>query len=377
MERQDGCTAQHEALKQHSLNKLDRYIIGKFLSTFFYMLGAFCVIAVVFDLVENVGRLIANEAPFGGTILYYLDFCFFFGNLLSGFIVFLTIVWFTSRLAQNTEIIAMLSGGMSFPRLLRPYFVAATILVTISLMLSHYVVPLANKDKLDFEVQWVHVNFHVKDQNMYREVAPGTIAYFKSITHSRSTGYRFQLEHWEGERMVQRIAAAKGSWVEEDSLWRLINVGIREFEEDGTESFKFVNRLDTVLPMRIEDFAQRAAVVNTMTTFELNDHIDEVMSSGADATELVLEKHARTATPFAIYVFTLIGAGIASRKLRGGIGVHLFLAVLVGFTFVFTSRLISVYAASSIAAAWLPLAAWLPNVIYGALGYYIYIKAPK
>lgn len=335
------------------------------------------MIAVVFDLVENIGRLIANEAPIWGTVIYYLDFCFYFGNLLSGFIVFLTIVWFTSRLAQNTEIIAMLSGGMSFPRLLRPYFIAASILVGISLLLSHYIVPHANKDKLDFEVQWVHVNFHVKDQNMYREVAPGTIAYFKSITHSRSTGYRFQLEQWEDERMVQRIVAAKGSWIEEDSLWRLVNVGIREFEEDGSESFKFVNRLDTVLPMRIEDFAQRSAVVNTMTTFELIDHIDEVKASGADATELILEKYARTATPFAIYVFTLIGVGIASRKLRGGIGVHLFLAVIVGFTFVFTSRLISVYAAASIATDWLILAAWLPNIVYGALGYYIYYKAPK
>ena len=177
--------------------------------------------------------------------------------------------------------------------------------------------------------------------------------------------------------MVQRIVAAKGSWVEEDSLWRLINVGIREFKEDGSESFKFVNRLDTVLPMRIEDFAQRAAVVNTMTTFELNDHIDEVMESGADATELILEKHARTSTPFAIYVFTLIGVGIASRKLRGGVGVHLFLAVIIGFTFVFTSRLISVFAASSIGTDWLPIAAWLPNIFFGVLGYYIYVKAPK
>lgn len=335
------------------------------------------MIAVVFDLVENIGRLIANEAPFWDTVLYYLDFCFFFANLLSGFIVFLTIVWFTSRLAQNTEIIAMLSGGMSFPRLLRPYFMAASVLVAFSLLLTHYVVPQANKDKLDFEVEWVHVNFHVKDQNLYREVAPGTIAYFKSITHSRQTGYRFQLEQWDDDRMTQRIVAAKGTWVEEDSLWRLINVGVREFAEDGSEKFKFVNRLDTALPMKIEDFAQRSAVINTLTTFELIDHIDEVMASGADATELLLEKHSRTSTPFAIYVFTLIGVGIASRKLRGGVGVHLFLAVIIGFTFVFASRLITVYAASSMAVEWLPLAAWLPNLIFGALGYYIYYKAPK
>jgi lipopolysaccharide export system permease protein len=349
------------------------------------MLGAFCVVAVVFDLVENVGRLISNEAPLWGTIKYYLAFCFFFGNLLSGFIVFLTIIWFTSKLAQNTEIIAMLSGGMSFPRLLRPYFLASTVLVTLSLMLSHYVVPQANKDKLDFEVEWIHVNFHVKDQNLYREVAPGTIAYFRSITYSRNTGYRFQMEHWDGDRMKQRIVAAKGTWVEEDSLWRLTNVAVREFANDGTESFKFVNRIDTILPMRLDDFAQRAAIVNTMTTAELSDYIEEVRATGADVSSLILTRHSRTATPFAIFVLTLIGVGVAARKQRGGIGVHLFAAVLIGFTFVFASRLITVYAATASVPAWLPygidgvqfIAAWLPNILFGILGLVIYNKAPK
>ena len=368
------------------MNKLDWYIIKKFLSTFFFMLGAFCVVAVVFDLVENIGRLITNDAPFWGTVKYYLAFSFYFANLLSGFIVFLTIVWFTSRLAQQTEIIAMLSGGLSFPRLLRPYFIAASILVAFSIVLTHYAVPIANKDKHDFEVQWVHVNFHVKDQNMYREVAPGTVAYFRSITYSRMTGYKFQMERWgDDDKLEQRIVAAKGTWVPQDSLWRLINVGIREFNKDGTESFKFVNRIDTVLPMRIEDFAQRKTVVKAMTTSELNDHIAESRLKGADISALLLARYSRTATPFAIFVLTFIGVGIAARKQRGGLGVHLFAAVLIGFTFVFASRLITVYAATAEVPAWLPygqdaiqfIAAWLPNVLFAGLGYAIYKKAPK
>ena len=367
------------------MTKIDIYIIKKFLATFFFMLGAFCVVAVVFDLVENIGRLIDNGAPLWGTVRYYFAFCFYFANLLSGFIVFLTIVWFTSRLAQQTEIIAMLSGGMSFNRLLRPYFIAASILVALSLLLSHVMVPNANKDKLDFEVQWVHVNFHVKDQNLYREVAPGTVAYFRSITHSRKTGYRFQMEQWDGDRLTQRIVAAKGTWVPEDSLWRLINVSIREFSKDGSERFKYVNRIDTLLPMRLEDFAQRAAIVNTMTTSELSVHIEKVHASGADASAMILERYARTSTPFAIFVLTFIGVGIASRKQRGGIGVHLFAAVIIGFTFVFTSRLITVYAGTASIHPGLPLgvyemqfiASWLPNLLFGALGFWIYAKAPK
>lgn len=368
------------------MNKLDGYIIKKFLATFFFMLGAFCVVAVVFDLVENIGRLIENEAPLIDTIYYYLSFCFFYANLLSGFIVFLTIVWFTSRLAQQTEIIAILSGGMSFPRLLRPYFIASTILVVFSLILSHVIVPISNKAKLDFEVQWVHVNFHVKDQHMYREVAPETIAYFRSITYGRNTGYKFQLETWgdDGE-LDSRIVAAKGTWVPQDSIWRLINVDYRTFNNDGTETYKFVNRIDTVLPMRMEDFAMRNAVVNSMTTHELALHIDDVRASGADVSPLVLERQARTSQPFAIYVLTLIGVGIAARKQRGGLGVHLFAAVLIGFTFVFASRIITVYAATASVPAWFPygidgiqfMAAWLPNILFTGLGLLIYKKAPK
>ena len=366
---------------------LDRYIIRKFLKTFFFMLGVFCVIAVVFDLVENIGRLITNGAPLWETVKYYAAFCFFFANLLSGFIVFLTIVWFTSRLAQQTEIIAMLSGGMAFRRFLRPYFVAASVLVALSLLLTHCVVPLANQSKLDFEMQWIHVDFHVKDQNLYREVSPGTIAYFRSITYSRKTGYRFQLERWnkDNTRLEQSISAAKGTWMEKDSLWRLVNVHVREFNENGTESFKFVNQLDTLLPMKLDDFAQRAEIVNSMTTSELTSYIDKVKLRGADTSSFELTKHARTSTPFAIFVLTLIGVGISARKQRGGIGVHLFIAVLVGFTFVFTSRIISVYAATMTIPDFLPvsdggiqlLASWLPNLLYLCLGFYIYAKAPK
>ena len=281
----------------------------------------------------------------------------------------------------------MLSGGMSFRRCLRPYFVAASVLVALSLLLTHYIVPLANQIKLDFEVQWIHVDFHVKDQNLYREVSPGTIAYFRSITYSRKTGYRFQLERWneDNTRLEQRIIAAKGTWIEKDSLWRLVNVNIREFYENGDESFKFINQLDTILPMKLDDFAQRAEIVNSMTTSELSSYIDKVKLRGADTSTFELTKHARTATPFAIFVLTFIGVGIASRKQRGGIGVHLFMAVMVGFTFVFTSRIISVYAATMTIPDFFPLsdggvqflASWLPNLLYLGLGFAIYAKAPK
>ena len=221
---------------------------------------------------------------------------------------------------------------------------------------------------------------------MYREISPGTVVYFRSITVDRNTGYRFQLERWsESGRLEQRILAAKATWNTEDSTWRLINARIRDIEPDGKERLNYLTRLDTTLSMRISDFGQRSALVSTMSTPELSGHIEREAQRGAPVNLLKLEKHARTSSPFSIYVLTLIGVGIASRKLRGGMGYHLFLAVVIGFFFVFTSKIITVYAASMILPAdaivstdqWLLMAAWLPNVLFAILGGLIVWKAPK
>lgn len=366
--------------------RLDRYIAGMFLKSFFTMIGVFCVIAVVFDLMENIGDLIGNAAPVGETALYYISFCFHFGNLLSGFIVFLTIIWFTSRIAQRTEVIAMLSGGMSFGRFMRPYFVAATVLVALTLLVSHWILPQANARKVDFEFQYVHKDFHISDQHLYREVAPGTIDYFRSVSVDRLTGYRFQHEQWRPDGMLaQRIIAAKATWMPEDSLWRLINARVRDFAPDGSEKLHYTNRLDTALAMRLEDFGTRSELTSTMTTPRLQQHIDATRAKGIPVAGLMLELLGRTATPFAIYVMTLLGVSIAARKQRGGMGAHLFAAVLVGFAYVFASKLITVYAASVALPegfflsqdGLLVVAAWLPNVLFALLGLVIHARAPK
>ncbi len=372
-------------LQRIGLTRLDRYIMRKFLSTFFFMIGVFCVIAVVFDLMEYLDDLLRNEAPLGETLLYYLSFCFYFGNLLSGFIVFLTIIWFTSRLAQQTEVIAMLSGGMSFRRFLRPYFLAATLLAGMTLVISHWILPLANGQKLDFDFQYIHTKFSIADQHLYREIQPGVIAYFRSITVDRETGYRFQLERWnEAGQMTQHITAAKAQWQAEDSTWHLVNAAIRDLDPaSGTERFRYLTAFDTTLTMRISDFGQRSELISTMTTPQLDEHIAAVAALGAPVTPLVLERHARTTNAFTIFVMTLIGVAVASRKQRGGMGMHLFLAVLIAFAYVFSWKLITVYAAEAPIPegwdreAWWLFSAWLPNLIFGALGVVLYRLAPK
>ena len=193
---------------------LDRYIIRNFLGTFFLMVALFCVVAVVFDVAENLERLIKNGAPWSEVFgSYYVNFCLALGNMLSAFIVFLTILLFTSRLAQRSEIIAVLAGGISFQRLMRPYFMASTILVVGSLLLAHVVLPSSNGRKMDFEVEYVHKEFHIAEQHLYREIQPGTIVYFRSVNAGRAVGYRFVMEQWQGEVLQEKWTASKAKWI--------------------------------------------------------------------------------------------------------------------------------------------------------------------
>lgn len=356
---------------------LDWYIIRKFLSTFFFMIIVFCVVAAVFDLSENIDDLITNNAPAGEVLLdYYLNFFLHFGNMLSAFIVFLTIILVTSKLAQRTEFIAMLSGGASFNRLLRPYFIASTFLVLLSLLLAHIVLPEANKEKVEFEFKYIHTKFHISDQHMYREISPGEIAYFRSITAERSVGYKFAFENWEEGRLVKKIMASKARFNEEDSTWLITNVKERKIHADGTEKVRYIDHIDTTFNMTISDFGQRSELISTMGYTELNEHIEKEKQKGSGQVAFIeIEKFSRTSNAFAIYVLTLIGVVIASRKVRGGTGLHLFFAVLIGVTYIFAMKMTTV-AATNIG---LPasIAVWVPNILFLGLGIFLYFRAQK
>ncbi|MEO0403492.1 MAG: LptF/LptG family permease [Bacteroidota bacterium] len=359
------------------MKKLDWYIVRKFLGTFFFMIAAFCVVAVVFDVSENVEDLVNSEAPLSAIILdYYVNFCLSFGNLLSSFIIFLTIILFTSRLAQNTEIVAMLSGGVSFWRILRPYLIASGFLVTISLVLAHFILPIANQNKVDFEFTYTKPDYRISEHDMYREIGDDQIAYFRQITAERKVGYKFALEQWRDGRLTSKLTASKAKFIEQDSIWRLTDGRIRSIYEDGTESIRLFSELDSTIDMVIADFGRRKEIVSTLGYQELKSYILEEESKGSgDVAMLEIELHSRTSNAFAIFVLTIIGMSIASRKVRGGTGVHLFLAVLVGFTYVFCQKITTVAATNVGMPAW--IAVWIPNILFLILGIVIYIRAPK
>lgn len=341
------------------------------------MIGAFVVILVIFDVSENIDDLVKSNAPFGRIVVdYYLNFAIQFGNILSSFIIFLTIIWFTSKLAQKSEIIAMLSGGISYSRILRPYFISSGILVAVALMLSHYVVPLANKNKLDFELKYLKEAIIVDERNLHREIEPGVIAYFYQFSPANKGGSQFSLENWENGHLTYKLIASGANFDEQKNLWTINNAQVRKWTADGKESVVFKNRIDTVLPMNMDTFGLRPETIGTMNWGELNDFIEKQRKAGSgDVAKSEIEKYTRTANAFSIFVLTLIGASIASRKSRGGTGLHILMAVIIGFIYIFISRMMAVSAMTVGLPA--SLAVWVPNVLFFIIGIYLYTRAQK
>jgi lipopolysaccharide export system permease protein len=340
------------------------------------MIGAFVIIAVVFDISENIDDLLQSEATLWEIIFdYYFNFCLYFGNLLSSFIIFLTVIWFTSKLAQQSEIIAMLSSGISYNRILRPYFIVAFSLISISLIFGHYLVPLANKRKFEFEVKYLKEQLTIQDKDIHREIEPGLIAYFQRYNPGNLGGSNFSLERWKDGELTFKLISSSANYKPETKSWSITNAQVRIFK-DSTEKVYFKQKLDTVLEVRPEDFGLRSEIVATMNWSELNTFIeDQKLSGSGNVAKFELEKENRTAAPFSILVLTLIGASIASRKARGGIGFHLAIAIIIGFIFIFISRITAVSAMNLGVPT--DLAVWCPNLIFGILAFILYKRAQK
>ncbi|MEY2938189.1 MAG: hypothetical protein RL062_778 [Bacteroidota bacterium] len=359
------------------IKTLDKFIIKKFMSNFLFMIGAFVIISVIFDISENIDDFLQSDASLMEIVVkYYLNFCFYFGNLLSSFIIFLTVIWFTSKMAQQSEMIAILSGGVSYKRILRPYLLFSTLMAIISLLLSHFIVPWANTTKYEFELKYIKKALTVAQTNLHREVAPGTLAHFYRVNAANSSGSQFSLEQWNNGKLVQKITAHGASSQPNSNQWKIERAVIRSWDEKGNEKLLFKQQLDTVLPMTIEDFALRAEIMSAMDTPQLMSFIDEQRLSGSGRVkEFEVELHSRTSNAFAIIILTIIGVTIASRKVRGGTGVHLLLAVVLGFVYVFISKVTAVSAATI--GVPVILAVWIPNAFFAALAIFLYQKAQK
>lgn len=357
---------------------IDRYIIRKFLGTFFFVMALILSISVVFDLSEKIDSFIESGAGVEEVIFdYYLNFIIHFGNLFSAMFIFISVIWFTSKMSANSEVVAILSSGVSFPRFLYPYFIGATILTGISLYLNHYVVPRANETRIDFENEYMgSSNWHSSD-HIHREISTGELIYFQRFKPGKGIGKRFSLEKWndDGSRLDHKLFSREARWDSSSGNWELLNTSLRKYGGEQ-EPMLHYPEIDTVLGFKPQDLGQKLSSAKTMTYTELNEKIQAERRKGSeDVVHYELEKHKRTSYPMATYVLTLIGVSIASRKVRGGIGLHLALGLVVAVSYIFFMKIFTVAASN---AGLDPLVAvWIPNGIYLLIAVLIYYWAPK
>jgi len=359
------------------IRKIDYYIFRKFLGTFIYAISLLILVVIVIDISEKVDDFIDKRAPLSEILFqYYVNFIPYFINLFSPLFTFIAVVFFTSKMASRSEIVAILSSGISFNRLLRPYVLAAFLLGLTSFYLSNFVIPITNRTLLEFEYRYIKNPPTNREKDIHMQVRPGKFVYLESFNSELNIGQRFTMEEMDEKRgMYSKLGADVIRWDSLDGSWVLDNYYHRVW--DGhMERLSRGAQLDTMLEIRPEDFRTSIDDVMLMNFTELRRFIEKQRLVGnKQVAEFEVEKHKRIAFPFATIVLTLIGVALSSRKVRGGIGMHLGLGIALSFTFIMfmqVSTTFAVYGNLHPAAA-----VWLPNVLYGIIAAFLIRWAPK
>lgn len=359
------------------MKKIDLYIIRKFLGTYFLALFLIILIAIIFDVSEKMDDFLDKGAPLKSIMLdYYLNFIPYFANLFSALFVFIAVIFFTSRMAAKTEFIAMFSSGISMRRLVLPYFIAAGIITAFSFFLGNFVIPDANRRRLEFQNIYLKKGqAKIGDFNIHRQIEPGIYFYAESYNKETKTAIRVTLEDFDGVRLKSKLHADMMSWDSINESWILQYYYIRNFEE-GKENLVSGLRIDSVFRIRPEDFMAKSNVVEAMNRKELNAYIVEQQLSGTSAVVTSeIEKYNRIAAPFATFILTIIGFALSVRKVRGGLGINIGVGLLLSFSYILFQRFSTVFAISGTFNA--AFSVWIPNILYTFIAAVIYFTAPK
>ena len=358
------------------LKKVDIYIIKKFLGTYFLAILMIIVIAVVFDLSEKLDDFMRNEAPLSAIIFdYYLNFIPYFANMFSHLFTFISVIFFISKLRYNTEIVARLAGGISFKRLVRPYMISAALIAVMSFVLSSYIIPPANYDRLMFEDEYYKERKKVDDTNIHFEIEPGLFISVFSYNPRAQTARNIYLERFNGDALISRLKADVALYNDSLGKWRLRNYEIRTIGK-WEESVVRGAELDTTLNLTLDDFYTYDKYFETLTNNELEEYIQKQTERGVgNVEEFVVEKYNRFANSFSAFILTIIGVSISSRKVKGGTGLHVGLGLLLSFSYILFSTISTTFAINGSMNA--ILAVWLPNLLYMVVAVLLYIKAPK
>lgn len=363
-------------LKRIPVPLLDLYIIRKFLSTFLLSISLIIIIVIIFDISENIDDFIDKEAPLSQIIfVYYLNFIPYFVNLFCSLFTFIAVIFFTAKMASQSEIVAILSSGISFRRLLVPYMISAVMITLFTLYLANYLIPYTNKNRLNFVNTYIKNKYHNTNRNIHMQIAPGTLVYVESYNVDLEMGHNFTLEKFSKGVMYYKMTANDIVWDSIRSKWNLNQYTVRFINGMHEKLFSGV-KMDTAINLKPDDFHKKTDNVDLMNFGQLKDFIESEKLKGSDNVKFFeVERQKRIAFPFASIVLTVIGVAVSSRKVRGGIGLHIAFGLSATFMFILLQRVTETFA---IYSNWPPvLAVWLPNILFGLLGIYLVYKAPK
>ena len=358
------------------IKKIDLYIIRKFLGTFFYAIILILMIVIVFDISERMEDFLAKRPPVTEIIFkYYFNFIPFFANLFSPLFTFIAVIYFTSRMAYRSEIIAILGSGVSFFRMLTPYLISAGVIAILSLYLNHFVIPHSNGIRLEFEEKYIRNQYENKDENIHRQLDDESFIYFKKYNSANNTGYQFSFEKIKGGKRYYYLKSDYLKWDSVSNKWQAENYFIRKI--DGLKEIVMQGAtLDTSFNFLPAEFGKREKKIEAMQTPELSEFIENQKQKGAYRIPFYeVEMYRSTAFPFATFVLTIIGASVASRRVRGGIGWHIGLGLMLAFSYILFMQVCTVFATNGVAPA--IIAVWVPNMIFTIIALFMLRNAPK
>ncbi len=355
---------------------IDKYIIKKFIGTYFFALLLIIGIVIIFDISEKIDDFVDKKAPLSAIIFnYYANFIPYFVNMFSALFVFITVIFFTSKLASNSEITAMLAGGISFKRLMYPYLISAAFIAMFSLILNLFIIPPANVGRLAFEYKYIKNPFENTGRNMHYQIDPGTFMYAESFSTWNNTIYRFTLESIEGHQIKSKLSAETAQWDSTRTLWMLNNYEIRTYKNEA-EIIKTGRSLDTSLAITVKDFYRRKNEVESYNAPQLNELIKTQEMRGDQMVKYALiERNTRYAMPFSAFILTFIGVSLSSKKRRGGIGINIGIGLALSFSYILFMRFSQMFVHTGALPPF--IAIWIPNFIYAIIAAFLYRIAPK
>lgn len=354
---------------------VDWYILKKFLRAYIFVIFVIELVVVIINITEMNENFIQHKLGFQEIAGYYLNYIPYIASMISPITVFIAVIFITSQLAQHTEIIAILSSGISFRRMMRPYFIGAFIIAAVSFYFAGWVIPDSNKERVAFELQYFKGPYTNTDRDIHMKVGPNSYLYMQNYNNHANVGYRFTLETIEGIEVKERVEAQRIEWKKETNSWNMKNWSRRTF--NGTdEIYTAGSDMDTVLRIHPKDFESDYGRFETLTMDELNDYIDELELRGADDIIVYeIEKYIRFTSPFAAFVLTFIGLTVSARKARGGAGFQIALGFLLAFIYI----IFFIFSRTTAEAGGMNpiLAVWLPNIIFTLIGLFLYKTVPR